>query len=115
MLISESYNPGCEISVNNDLDQTLLRITNCAAGGGSVFDPIAYELPQGLPVNAPLDATKIQPGEPVTLQPAPAEQVIETAAADPAKKTWLDWAKENKLLIGGALVAAYLIYKNKKR
>lgn len=61
------------------IDQQVARLTECSSGGPGItvpFDvtPDMYDLPvnDNTPINAPIDATPMTPGEPVTMNPAPA-------------------------------------------
>lgn len=61
------------------IDQQVARLTTCSSGGGGIsvpFDtnPPVYDLPinDNTPINAPIDAIPMDPGEPVTMKPAPA-------------------------------------------
>lgn len=62
------------------IDQQVMRLTTCSSGGGGgisvPFDtnPDVYDLPinDNTPINAPIDALPMDPGEPVTMNPAPA-------------------------------------------
>jgi len=115
MLAADIFSNGAELQVMTDLDQTLLRLSNTA--GASVFEPVLYELPQtGTPVNAPLDATKLEPGEPITEQPAPVQESVNYATEQPAEENKVvEWVKKNPLAAAGIVVGAYLLLKNRKK
>lgn len=117
----------CLLEVRESMDQQLMRLTECGSGGGSVISPIVYEttakpvlyeMPQGLPVNAPIDATKLEPGTPITNDPAPATTAATTTVTttEPVKKGIMDWVKENPLVAaGGGIVLLYLLTRKKGR
>ena len=88
----------CSLSVRDDLDQTLLSLSNCQQSGSDLsiqeYDlkqHILYELPQtGKAVVAPLDSSKI------------------------GKNKIAEFVEKNKMVIGaGALILLY--YVSKKR
>jgi hypothetical protein len=111
----------CSMEAKTDLDQQLMRLTNCQGAGGSsglsfptmspVEESVFYELPKSeIPVNAALDATKISPGSPVTEDPAP-----EQSSVSPAQKSkFLEFVEKNPLISGAALLAIFFLM-NKKR
>lgn len=128
MLLSDGFN-SCSFQTTEDLDQQLIRLTDCFGGGSIEVSPelepingLLYELPQtGLRVNAPLDATKISPGEPVTEQPAPQVSVLQTltpatteATTEKTVSPVVEFIKKNPLIVGGAAVAILFMLSRKK-
>ncbi len=118
--------PGyCLDEFRDGLDQQLLRITQCGGGGGGsampteldIKIPTLYQAPTGLPVNAPIDATKIEPGVPVTPQPAPVVAPITQTTAPNTVTTSgvVQWAKDNPLIAGGGALLLLLLLTKKKR
>jgi hypothetical protein len=115
----------CIEGYRDSLDQQLLRLTSCSGDGGGFASPIRtdiensslYELPQGLPVNAPLDATKIEPGIPTTEQPAPAPvPVVQTTAVNTVTQSGvMQWVKDNPMIAGGAALVLLYFLTRKKR
>lgn len=121
----------CVLEVKESIDQQLTRLSNCDSGGGgnvSVLSPTLYdapvttsayyELPKGLPVNAPIDATKLEPGAPITTDPAPATTPVmtTTTTTEPVKKSLVDWIKENPLIAaGGGIALIYLLTRREGR
>jgi len=125
MNTAEIFNT-CVADVREDLDQQLIRLSDCQGGDSflsapELDKPLLYELPKtALPVVAPLDATKISPGVVVTDQPAPwlASSLNTDEPTEPTepKKTVAEFVKNNPLLVGGlALGAIYILSKRKKR
>lgn len=115
----------CQVSVREGLDQQLLRLTNCE-GTGSMLTPIQYEttkqvyyeLPKGSPVNAPIDATVLEPGSTLTPNPAPAVSITNENILPPANgdKGFAGWIKQNPLVAAGAAaVVVYLVTRKKRR
>lgn len=110
----------CIMEARQDLDQQLLRLSNCQGVGGSSIDfpvnsPVSesvfYELPKSeIPVNAPLDASKIAPGSPITEDPAP-----EQSSALPGEKNkFLEFIEKNPLISGAALIAIFFLMTKKR-
>ena len=113
----------CALSVRDNLDQTLIRLSNCENAGSAMSMPttdlqegILYELPQtGLRVNAPLDATKTDPGTPVTVQPAPEQVPVIKTVKDGEDNKIVSFAKKNPAVVAGvALVGLYLLSRKRR-
>lgn len=111
----------CIMDIQETPDQQLLRLYGCGGDDPFLQREVLYQLPQtALPVNAPLDATAIEPGKPITLDPAPAT-TMQTATTTVAETTTTtggaaEWVKKNPLLVGaGVLLVAMLLSKKRKK
>lgn len=117
----------CTLTAREDIDSLVYRLMGCDSGGGGLqtlspvqYDPVdtpIYELPKGLPVNAPVDATLIEPGVPITNDPAPA--TTQTAAVTTTQATSetgpMAFIKENPLVVAGAAAIVLYFLTRKKR
>lgn len=97
------------------IDQQMSRLTNCASGGGGQIIPFSpaqqfYDLPieTGLPTTSPVDATPLDPGEPVTMNPPPGPAPAPPPTSPTSDTGVMGWVRENPLL--AALIAAGVVY-----